>query len=101
MGSVPQRFHWVFWDTDPETIDLAAHHDHVIPRVLEFGGLDEVRWLLAQYGRDAIHAFLRDVGSTELTPRTLGFWRVVLQAEDEEWVDRSGWRRASSEPWAG
>jgi hypothetical protein len=76
------------------------HADHVIPRVLEHGGMEEVRWLLSTYGLDRIHRFLREVGSPELSDRTIRFWRAVLDPkENEEWASAPAWRKSSSAPW--
>jgi len=97
--SLAPSVHWLFWDVDPAAVDLARHRDAVIPRILERGGLAEVRWLIAEVGLPDIHRFLRDVGHTELSPRTLAFWRVVLCAEEELWASSPEWRRTCSAPW--
>jgi len=99
MVAVPEQHRWVFWDVDASALDTTRHADTIVPRVLEFGRLAEVRWLLDVYGDEGIHRFLRDVGHTELSDRTLRFWRLYLHAEDEAWADPSGWRRSSGGPW--
>lgn len=98
---VPTSLRWLFWDVDVDQLDLDTHADYILPRVLERGGLDDVRWLLGEYGQDRIHAFLRDVGHPELSARTLAFWRAALHAEDEPWASAPGWRKSSDAPWPG
>jgi hypothetical protein len=98
--AVPAELHWLFWELDPARIDLAADSGYVMARVLEHGGLAEVRWLLARYGREAIHAFLRDVGHSELSDRTIAFWRAAFAAKDETWASPPAWRKSSSVPWS-
>lgn len=48
----------LFWDVDPKTIDPEKHARYIIERILDFGTMDEVRWLAHQYPasmiRDAI-----------------------------------------------
>lgn len=66
MAQVPPPHRWVFWDVDAEALDTEAAANYILPRVLEFGGIAEVRWLLATYGLTGIHRFLKDVGHPEL-----------------------------------
>lgn len=98
MG-VPRKHRWLFWDVEPGTLDVARHRDYILPRVLERGGIEDVRWLIATYGTSEIHAFLRDRGSPELSRRTVQFWRAVFDAEGEEWADPAAWRRGTGAPW--
>ena len=99
MAKVPARLRWVFWDVDASRLETSRSADYIIPRILEHGGIAEVRWLIATYGMDRIHRFLQDVGHPELSARTLGFWRAVLKAEDEVWASPPAWRRSSGGPW--
>jgi uncharacterized protein DUF6922 len=99
MAGVPDEHRWVFWEADCDAIDTETHADYILARVLEFGGIEEVRWAVATYGMDRIHAFFRDVGHVEISERTKRFWRVVFRAENETWADPGGWRRSNGAPW--
>ena len=99
MAKVPQRHLWVFWDVDARSLDTTRSADYILPRVLEFGGIAEVRWLIATYGMERIHRFLRDVGHPELSDRTIGFWRAAFHAENETWASSPAWRKSSAAPW--
>jgi hypothetical protein len=99
VPKVPKRFRWVFWEVDASALDTAASADYIIPRVLEFGGIEEVRWLIATYGMAGIHRFLREVGHPELSERTLRFWRAALKAKHETWASPPDWRKSSGAPW--
>ena len=90
----------LFWDSSPSRIDLLRDTDYVMGRVLEFGRMKDVRWLMKRYGLEAIHRFLATSANPELSPRTLAFWRVVLHAEDETWRAPPAFRRNSSAYWA-
>jgi hypothetical protein len=96
---LPRALHWLFWETEPRRVDVDAHANAIIPRVLERGRWSDVRWLLGVYGIDRIHRFLRDVGHPELGPRTIAFWRAALRAEDETWADPRACRPLSAAPW--
>jgi hypothetical protein len=97
---IPDEIRWVFWDVDPAELDPDRDANYILPRILEHGGLAEVRWLIGRFGLERIHAFLRDVGHPELGGRTLAFWRAVFQAEDETWASPPDWRRHKSIPWS-
>lgn len=99
VDRVPVSVRWLFWDVDPAGLRWDEHASYIIPRVLEFGGLAEVRWVMTRYGLPRIHAFLKDEGHPELTLRTLAFWRAVFAAEGETWQDRRASRTPSSAPW--
>jgi hypothetical protein len=101
MASIPQPHHWVFWDVDADALDTVAAANYILPRILEFGGMAEVRWLLATYGLPGIHRFLRDVGHPELSARTLAFWRAALKANGEAWASPPAWRKSNAAPWIG
>lgn len=96
---MPEGLRWLFWEVDFDALETDRDADFVIPRVLEFGRLAEVRWAVGHYGLDRIHRFLREHGHPELSGRTLAFWRAVLKAEDETWASPSAWRRNSGAPW--
>src|SRR5262245_44643917 len=97
--SLPKAVHWLFWEVDPNTIDLRRDADYVIARVVEHGRLAAVRWLMREYGLPRIHECFRDVGHPELSRRTLSFWRAFFKAGKEKWADPSSWRKPSSVPW--
>jgi len=101
MFALPADVRWLFWDVDPEAVDVRRDADLVLVRVLEFGRLVDVRWVLATYGRERIHRFFRETGHPELSDRTLTFWRVALHAEEERWARPPSWRRSRIAPWIG
>ena len=99
VATVPQQHRWVFWDVDAERLDPVVGADYILPRVLEFGGIAEVRWAIATYGKEGIHRFLREVGHPELSARTLGFWRAALHTEGKEWASPPSWRQQCPARW--
>jgi hypothetical protein len=98
---IPQARRWLFWEVDPAKVDPVRHADFVIPRVLEHGALADVRWLLRRLGPERIHRFLRERSHPELSAKTLAFWRVYFDAEDESWPAPPAFRKHSSLPWPG
>ena len=62
----------LFWDTDVTT--LCASDLIVIERVLEYGDLDAVRWLLHTLPKKDIVSFIVTRGVKRLSPRSRNFW---------------------------
>ena len=60
---------------DPDNRNL------VIARVLEEGNRGELAWLAGEVGRDAIAAFVRDLGGRKLSGRSRRFWSRALQVD--------------------
>jgi hypothetical protein len=73
---VPQHLRSLFWDTNPDTFDPAAHPTYAIERVLEHGNQDAVAWLRRTFSEDQI----REVVCTDrhLTPRSANFWALIF-----------------------
>jgi hypothetical protein len=80
---------------------LSAERDlgYILPRILEFGRIVEVRWAIAIYGLERIHRFLKEKGHPELSERTLQFWRAVFRAKEERWKEPPGWRKSKIACW--
>jgi hypothetical protein len=98
---LPEDMRWLFWEADFESLDSEEHAHYVLARTLEHGRMPDVRWAIATYGFARIHAFLRDCGHPELSPRTLAFWRAALRAKDEKWASPPAWRKHSAAHWPG
>ncbi|MEK6791234.1 MAG: hypothetical protein AABY45_05980, partial [Deltaproteobacteria bacterium] len=72
--SVPEEFHYLFWDTDPKNIDLKKNAGYVIERVLEAGGLDALQWVQRLYPTRRIVETLEI--SRKITPKSRNFWTI-------------------------
>lgn len=91
--------HCLFWDVDPDALDVDKDEVYILARVLERGRLSDVRWVMETYGLNRIHRFFRDVGHSEISKRTTGFWRAFFDAEEEKWAQTHTLRSNSSAPW--
>jgi DNA-binding Lrp family transcriptional regulator len=56
---VPRRFWHLFWDVNPESIDLRRHADYVVARVLEFGDRNALAWLVVALPAEAFRSVAR------------------------------------------
>ena len=68
----------LFWDVDPDTIDLEKHARYVIERILDFGTGEEVRWLFKRYPREKIAGVLK-LPRGQVDPKSRALWKLILQ----------------------
>jgi len=47
-----KQLEMLFWDVQFDTLDIESDSDFILPRVLEFGRLQDVGWLVETYGFD-------------------------------------------------
>jgi hypothetical protein len=73
---IPKTFRPLFWDTNLETFDPAAHPVYTIERVLERGDEEAYRWLLGLFSKDQIRNVIRT--DRHLSPRSANFWALVF-----------------------
>jgi len=76
---IPTRLRRLFWDTDPASLDSSLHAAVIIERVLEMGGLQDVRWLQHRYAGTMIAQVL--TLSKGLSPRSRVFWNLWFGRE--------------------
>ena len=67
----------LFWDVNPENIDVEKNALYVIERVLDFGRDKEVRWVWDFYDKSLIQEVVDN--PRRLRSRTKNLWRLVLQ----------------------
>jgi hypothetical protein len=80
---LPDYIARLLWQVDPGQIDLDAHRDYVLERVMQRGGWDAMRWLRRTYSRETMADFLRRRG-TRLPPRERAYWSLAVGVELEQ-----------------
>jgi hypothetical protein len=99
MGRLPETIRWLFWDITFDALDVEAHSDAILARVLENGRLEDVRQILSIYGEERVHSFFRNVAHPLISARTRTFWRALFRAENERWATRPAFRTTNGAPW--
>lgn len=69
----------LFWDTNPDKIDLQKNAQYVIERVLDFGRDAEVRWLWKTYDKSLIKKVVTQ--SRSLMPEAKKLWTLILETQ--------------------
>lgn len=99
---IPDRVRELMWEYDPDALD-ALHElpDVVIERLMERGGVADMRWLIHTVGAHRLRRFLEARGRRVLPPRELRFWCWATRVDEDSadaWVERARTREAS---WRG
>ena len=61
----------LFWDTDPQTLELEKHAKYIIERVLTRGSWDEFKKILNHYGKKSVGSYACEI--RYLDKKTLAF----------------------------
>ena len=86
----------LFWDTNPDKIDLEKNAQYIIERILDFGHDDEIRWMNEYYPTKVIGKILKN--SRTLLPHTRSFWGPIYNVESIWGLQ--DWRYTSPQDWA-
>ncbi len=96
----PEHLRALFWDTDFDHLCVEGHERYVIERVLEYGDVPAVRWLMNRFSKEQIAETLRR--TRRLSPKSAYFWASILDVPTGEirCLNRS-FRRRHREIWPG
>jgi hypothetical protein len=79
---IPERIQRLFWDTDKKSVDLRTHRAYVIRRIMDYGNLEDVSWMLATYSVEEIIEVLKK--SRGLSRKSGYFWGNRFAVPKEE-----------------
>jgi len=75
-NKIPSRFKKYFWDCDFEELDIDVYPEYISERILNFGDLDSLKWLLARINKDFLMTLV--ASSRNLNKKTKNFWNCML-----------------------
>ncbi len=67
----------LFWDVNPDKIDLEKNAQYVIERVLDLGNDQEVSWLWQTYDKSLLKKTVEK--SRSLRPSSKTLWTLLLK----------------------
>jgi phage-related protein len=68
----------LFWDTNPKRIDTKKHARYIIERILQFGHIDETKWLFHRYQKRTIKKVLQ-LPRVQVSAKSKGLWSLLLR----------------------
>lgn len=86
---IPKQTVVLFQEYDYNSLDIKKDKILIIGRILESGGLEELRWLFTVYSLKEIKEFIRLRGYRGLSSRAFNFWCLFFDIKDynkPEWL---------------
>lgn len=80
--SIPEiiRKKTLFWEYDFDAVDVSEHRFLVIGRILEYGDVEEIRWMLGEYDRgDIVETILH---KSALGKKSQNFWKHYFDIDE-------------------
>jgi hypothetical protein len=74
--------HRLFWDTDKNNLDFSKHKRFIIERILRFGMLSDIKWLLSFYNEQEIIGVVKT--SKSIDKKTANFWAIHYGIDKDE-----------------
>ena len=71
-----------FWDSPLDSIDPVRNRNFVIERLLDYGGMDAIKWLFEYYGPETLKDVIRT--SRRLSRSTASFWGTYFSVPREQ-----------------
>jgi len=76
-SELPEELRRYFWDVDPNELSFKENSRFIAERILNFGNLDDVKWLFARIDIQDISTLL--INSRNLNNKTRNFWQTMLR----------------------
>jgi hypothetical protein len=77
-GEIPAAVRARFSAVSEAALREPRHRPFLVARLMEEGSGEELRWLVAEVGRDPLVALLGSRGGRQLSRRSRAFWERVL-----------------------
>ncbi len=65
----------LFWDTDPQKLDIQKHAKYIIERIMDLGNENEARWMRRYYSQSLLAEVVKKSRTLGSSSRTL--WTVL------------------------
>lgn len=82
MKKLPPFLKQYFWEVDFNKLDPWKYPKYIIARLMEYGNLKAIRWMLSNFTTRQINNVLRY--SRSLSKKTANFWALVQGIRKEE-----------------
>ncbi len=74
----------LFWEYNFEKLNLKEDKDLIIQRLLQFGDLKAIKWLLKEVGHQEVKNWIKKNKGKGLSPRQLYFWMMYFKLSPDE-----------------
>jgi hypothetical protein len=71
-----------FWDCDKSKLDLNLHKSYVLNRLMQYGDIEAVKWILKNLEREYVINHLKNKGKNSLDSKSYSFWEKLCSYND-------------------
>ena len=71
LNTLPESFRPILWSYDFTAIDPERHEKLIITQTINYGTLEQWRWIAHRYGKTRVKNTLEHIPATSLRPRAL------------------------------
>ncbi len=79
MKKIPKNLQAALWSYDLDKLDIEKDKKLIITQVLNYGILDDVKWLYSAYSENEIKKVVENPARGRWFAKTLNFWLTVLE----------------------
>lgn len=79
---IPERIRRLFWDADPKSVNKRIHRSYIIRRIMDYGNMEDVKWMLRTYSTEEIIHVLKE--GRGLSAKSACFWSAYFDVPKEE-----------------
>jgi len=84
MSCIPKEFKKYFWDCDFNKLDFIKNKNFILGKLLLFGDLDAIMFVLKNYERIEVSSFIDKKGAVILDKVSFNFWGKIVR-HNELW----------------
>ena len=95
--TLPKHVLDLFWEYPKKSLSWKQDSDLIVRKVLEAGGWDSVKWLIATTGNAWLKSWMLQHRGAGLDPKKLRFWQLALSLPKDKvdaWITDN-----NSNPW--
>ena len=75
-SKLPEEFQRYFRDVSFEELTLDKYPGFIAERILNYGDLDAIKWLLSWTNKRFLKTIIDD--NRNINPKTRNYWRIIL-----------------------
>ncbi|MBI5079307.1 hypothetical protein HZB06_01355 [Candidatus Wolfebacteria bacterium] len=68
----------LFWDVNPNKIDVKKNARYIIERILDFGQPNEITWMFKRYSKNEIKKVI-NLPRSQVNPKSKALWTLILK----------------------
>lgn len=71
-----------FWDCDKSKLDFNVYQSYILNRLMQYGNLEAIKWILNNYEREYVVNYLAKKGKNTLDRKSYLFWEKISKSAE-------------------